>query len=177
MKEIWKDIKGYEGLYQVSTFGRVKSLSKIDKRGLLRDEKLMSTKLHKGCEYPHVNLYNDSGKKLINVHMLVAITFLNHVIGSDMEVDHIDMDKTNNRLDNLRIVTKSKNRRNRGCSGLVDVPGVYKSKRVRKLKSGEIKTYFYFIAQASVNNKQTYIGSFKTKEEAGKAYLEFIKQL
>ena len=79
--EIFKDIPGWEGSYQVSTYGRTKSLErrvigKNNSRRTLR-EKILKAGLNSGG-YLSVVLHKDDGGKSINVHMLVAITFLNH---------------------------------------------------------------------------------------------------
>lgn len=47
MKEMWKDIKGYEGIYQISSFGRIKSLQRKDSRNHIRPEKILNAKVEK----------------------------------------------------------------------------------------------------------------------------------
>lgn len=110
MKEIWKDIKGYEGLYQISSFGNVKSLDRyiINKNG---DKQFFSKKyLTQGFSngYLKVILSKNNKQKTFRVHILVAKAFIpNHK--NKLEVNHIDGNKSNNRIDNLEWNTRSEN--------------------------------------------------------------------
>lgn len=102
-KEVWKDIKNYEGLYQVSNFGRVKSLRKI--RGIqIQKEKILTSQLVKGGYY-RVNLCKNGKCKCYLVHRLVAEAF----IPEHFTVNHKDGDKSNNTVDNLEWVTQKEN--------------------------------------------------------------------
>lgn len=103
--EIWKDIKGYEGLYQISNLGRVKSLGNgnSNKSKL----KIMKTTLnHKG--YPMISLCKDGVSKKFSVHRLVAEAFIPNPDNLP-QVNHIDEVKTNNRIDNLEWCTAEYN--------------------------------------------------------------------
>lgn len=107
--ETYKDIIGYEGLYQVSNFGNVKSLNRIilrsDGRKRTIKEKIKEGTHNKG--YKRIVLYdNNSVGKSYYVHRLVLQTFLQK---SDLYIDHIDGNKKNNVLENLRYVTNSQN--------------------------------------------------------------------
>ena len=111
MKEIWKNIEGYEGLYQVSNLGRIKSLERIINnpwKGLLRT-RLVKEKIRKlplcNNGYPTVRLSNGKGKTF-KVHGIVGKTFLGK---SNLEINHIDCDKTNNSINNLEYVTRGEN--------------------------------------------------------------------
>ena len=92
-KEIWKPIKGYEGLYQVSNFGRVKSL-KFGKEKILKQSK------NKKTGYLHVVLCKNGILKTFRVHRLVAEAFLDNPNNLPC-VNHKDENKTNNNVDNL----------------------------------------------------------------------------
>lgn len=103
--EIWKDIKGYEGLYQVSNMGQVKSLGngKSNKSKL----KVMKQQLnHKG--YPMINLCKNGVTKGVSVHRLVAINFIPNP-NNLPQVNHIDEIKTNNCVENLEWCTNEYN--------------------------------------------------------------------
>lgn len=89
-KEKWVDIKGYEGLYQISSFGRVSSLS----RGLI-----MSPFDNRG--YLRVQLYKDGIARKRLIHVLVAENFLEDRPFPEAQVNHIDFNKHNNHVDNL----------------------------------------------------------------------------
>ena len=117
IEEVWKDIDGYPN-YQVSNLGNVKSKERYTKQrnGInLRKEKLLSPqKDHKG--YLYVRLYNEIGWKYFKVHILVAKTFIPNLL-NEPTVDHIDRNKLNNKVDNLRwanyiIQANNKNKEN-----------------------------------------------------------------
>lgn len=97
MEEIWKDIKDYEGLYQVSSFGRVKSF--------------YTNRILKGSEdswgYLQVKLYKNGIKSNKKMHRLVAQSFIPNPENKP-EVNHIDENKTNNKLSNLEWSTAKK---------------------------------------------------------------------
>lgn len=104
MEEVWKDIDGYEGLYQVSNIGNVKSL-KFNHGNV---EKLIKPFNNGG--YLRVTFRVNRKAKNFLVHRLVAAAFIENPEGKD-SVNHIDGDKCNNCVDNLEWVTKSENTR------------------------------------------------------------------
>lgn len=97
MEEVWKDVVGYEGLYQVSNLGRVKSL---------KSNQLLKPKIAKDG-YVQIVLYNNN-RKTLYIHRLVASAFLDNP-KDKAEVNHIDNNPSNNRLDNLEWVTHKEN--------------------------------------------------------------------
>lgn len=104
MEEIWKDIKGYEGYYQVSNLGRVKSNGN---RSNHKTEKLLSlNKNSKG--YLRVMLYRECKYKSFFVHRLVAEHFIPNPLNLP-QVNHLDCDKTNNCVSNLEWCTNREN--------------------------------------------------------------------
>ena len=103
MEEIWKDVVGYEGLYQVSNMGNVKSLNW---RGLGVEKNLYLKKHNKG--YLKVELASDGKRKSYTVHMLVAIAFIPNPLCYS-QINHIDENKANNCVSNLEWCTPSEN--------------------------------------------------------------------
>ena len=104
MQEIWKDIEGYEGLYQVSNKGRVKSLSRlvvrVGKPNYITKEKILKCSELKGTGYPAVKLGSNNNFKSMLVHRLVAQAFIPNPDNLP-QVNHKDEIRTNNCVDNL----------------------------------------------------------------------------
>ena len=113
MEEIWKDIKGYEGCYQVSNLGRVKSLERDIhyENGTIkhRKERIMKPQNLRG--YNGINLYKENTYKVVLVHRLVADAFMQPFEGKT-EIDHINTIRSDNRVENLRWVTRKENQNN-----------------------------------------------------------------
>lgn len=105
--EEWKPIAGYEGLYEVSSLGRVRSVD-CKRTHLMNGKSVRRTqrgKVLKQCfdgqhHYLHVGLCKDGVSRTVNVHRLVAMAFVENPHGLQ-EINHIDEDKTNNRSNNL----------------------------------------------------------------------------
>lgn len=103
MEEIWKDIPGFEGLYQVSNYGRVKSLN-YRRTG---KEQILKYEIHpKG--YSRLGLHSNNGVKYFFIHRLVAQAFIPNPDNLP-QVNHKDEDKTNNRVDNLEWCSAKEN--------------------------------------------------------------------
>jgi hypothetical protein len=138
-----KAIPGYED-YFIDEDGNVYSC----KFGKTRKMSLIKTK-----GYSIVSIYKNGKRKNIKVHRLVYLTFVGEIL-EDKVIDHIDRDKTNNKLSNLRLVTHQQNGFNR------DPKGYYWNKRDKK-----------WLSYITLNNKKIFLGCFDTKEEARSAYL------
>ena len=167
--ETWKDIPNYEG-YQASDLGNIRSKDRIveqkNGRKYLQKGRLMS-KNSNGNGYLSVML-SFKGRKSFRryVHRLVALTFLKG--DESLHVDHINFDKSDNKVSNLRFVTQRENnhfyqesvKENNTCEYI----GVVYSK--------EKDLYF---STFSVNGDNYNLGSYKVAEDAKKAYDEALK--
>ena len=103
-EEIWKDIEGYEGLYQVSNMGRVKSLNYRH----TGKEKLLKPGKHK-CGYLYVILWKERKPTRYSIHRLVLSTFSPVENMHELQVNHINEKKADNRLENLEWCDRSYN--------------------------------------------------------------------
>lgn len=148
--EYFKPIPGYEN-YQVSNLGRVKG-----KRVVFLKPNLNT----KG--YFKIRLYNRGIGKTISVHQLVAMAFLDHEPdGNTIIVDHINNIKTDNRVENLQLIS---NRENYVKDRRDNLPiGVYKNPHA--------KTYYSRIV---IDGKDKYLGRFKTIDQCNSAYLKAL---
>jgi len=152
-KEYWKDVKGFKDLYKISNYGNVLSLktNKILKHG------------RKNKGYAFVNLYKDKKPKCRMVHQLMAECFLGHVPnGQTIVVDHIDNNQSNNRLDNLQLITQRGNSlkdKDLPKSGYI---GVYWNSQNKKWQ-----------VRPRVNNKKFFVGYFDCPKYAAEVYKDF----
>ena len=105
MSEIWKDIEGYEGLYQISNLGRVKRLGH-QCGAIYRNEHLLKPCLRD--RYLSVRLSKNGKVKNCNIHRLVASAFIPNPNNYDV-VNHIDTNRMNNNVNNLEWCTQSYN--------------------------------------------------------------------
>lgn len=106
-KEIWRDVKGYEGLYQVSSEGRVKSLKRKNSLGRTIEERILKPVVV-GRGYLQVDLYTGGKMKRFYVHRLVCEVFHENPENKP-EVNHINEIKTDNRACNLEWCTRIEN--------------------------------------------------------------------
>lgn len=108
-EEIFKDIPGYEGIYKVSNLGRIKSVERINIRNVLIRE--CFRKFRKSTTgYLRVNLSYNGVIKTELVHQLVAMAFLTYSSNDiNMVCDHINNIRTDNRLENLQVISQRKN--------------------------------------------------------------------
>lgn len=168
MEEVWKDIPGYEGLYQVSNYGNVRSLNYNKQIGNVKElkQKLRSN------GYLEVHLSKDSKRKYFLVHRLVAEAFLENPYLLP-QVNHIDGNKSNNYVSNLEYVTNSENQKHAYDTGLKNAQRVYESNRkpVRCITTGkefdsikEAALYYNIKSNSKIcnccNHKQKYAGKY-----------------
>jgi len=156
MIEEFRDVEGYKGLYQVSNLGRVKNIK---------------DKILKGCDagkgYLKVNLSKEGKSKNVYIHQLVAIAFLNHTPnGNKVIVDHVNNNRSNNRLENLQLITHrlnlAKDRRNK-TSKFTGVSW--------NTKEG------LWVSRICVNYKVKFLGYFTNELEASNAYQKALHSL
>tara|TARA_R110000782_G_scaffold27464_1_gene69484 strand:+ start:53 stop:559 length:507 start_codon:yes stop_codon:yes gene_type:complete len=154
--EIWRDIPQYEGHYQVSNLGKVRSL----KLNRIKDVTFLNNKNRFVA-----SLYNDGVResgRLVSV--ISAIAFLNHKpCGYKIVVDHIDNNPLNDRLYNLQLITQRENltKDKKNKSGYT---GVY-----------SVRNRYYSLIR--IGGEKKYLGVFSTKREASEAYQNELKKI
>lgn len=156
--EIWKDITGYEGLYQVSNLGNVKSLAR---KYMGKTDKIMKPALRN--YYPMVELFKNKVGICFSVHRLVAFEFVNNPLNKNF-VNHINKIKTDNRSENLEWVTQSEN----DCHKFINAIKTSKYSGVHYDKSKK-----RFVATAYKDGKQIKLGVFVDEKEAYESRLKF----
>jgi hypothetical protein len=106
--ETWKDIKGYEGIYQISNLGRVKRISNIHWCNLKYRDNYYLKPLDNGKGYLRIKLSVKSKSRRVMLHRLIAEAFIENPNNYPF-VNHIDGNKKNNNLNNLEWCTQSQN--------------------------------------------------------------------
>lgn len=108
--EIWKDVIGYEGLYQVSNLGRVRSLDRYDSLKRLKKGTILKP-LSSRNGYDMVCLWKDGNSKRVLIHRIVAKAFIPNIDDKPC-IDHIDTNRRNNNITNLKWCTFKENTNN-----------------------------------------------------------------
>lgn len=174
MQEEWRDIKGYEGKYQVSNFGRVLSIGRViirsNSTNLSIKEKYIRIYVGKKgyCTAP---LSKDNKCKHCKLHRLIAEAFIPNPLNLP-QVNHINGIKTDNRIENLEWVNNSENqlhcwvgRRSSKYAGV---------SFVKTLKKATSKRWRAFYTDG--NGKYVHIGNYLTEEDARHAHLEYVNK-
>lgn len=180
IEEIWKDIKDFEGLYQVSNFGNVRSLDRVVNSSNGKAQRLrgrpMTICYNKRVNVYEVHLHKDNKRKCLKIHRLVADAFvLNDDPINKTTVNHIDGDRANNKADNLEWASYSENEKHaydklhrpinraklmkRRCESIdknTNVHKVYESIESASRGTGVSVTQIRRIANNECNNKNYY---------------------
>lgn len=149
MEEEWKQIIDYPN-YSVSNLGNIRN----DKTG-----RILKSKLHNG--YPSVELGKSNQK---TIHRLVAIYYIENP-NNYLEVDHIDRNKLNNNLSNLRWCSRSQNQQNKNKQ--LNCSSIYRGVTFDKSKDR-------WYARKRMNCKYYHLGSYKTEKEAAQAWNQYV---
>lgn len=164
-KEIWIEINGFEGIYDISTYGNVKSRERVKRcvNGFssVKERFLKSNLSSNG--YLSITLSKEGKRHYYLLHQLMAINFLKHIpCNFKIIVDHKNNIKTDNRIENLQLLSNRENcsKDSKGKTGFV---GVYKEP-------------YNYRARIYVNGKSKIIGYYKTPEEASAAYQNYKKE-
>jgi hypothetical protein len=158
-EEIFKDIVGYEGLYQASNLGRIKSLR-------FGKERILKQTIH-DCKYIRCELSKDNTSRKYGVHQLVGMAFLGYIPDGTtrLVVDHKDRNIYNNHLSNLQVITHRENI-TKDVSGSSKYIGVYWDKNKKK-----------WISQIHYKNISKKLGYFDDELEAHNRYLWALNKI
>ena len=160
--EEWKDVVGYEGLYLVSSIGRVKKLASVTMRNngrpLPRKERILSEKVDKDG-YLNVTLRKNNKGRMFRLHRLVAHAFISDPHG--YQINHINEIKDDNRVENIEVVTA---RENTTYSTSKKMTGAYKYNPPDHVSTK-------WVSRISIEGRQLHLGYYETELEAHEAYL------
>lgn len=161
--ETWRPVKNYEGFYEVSSLGRVKSLARIDAIGRKKKEMILKNTLN-SLGYCTVGLCEEGSIRTSKVHKLMQFAF---GLGEG-DIDHINRIRNDNRLDNLRICTRSQNAANsKSRKGATSrFKGVFWYKPLKKWQ-----------VQIRKDGRSYYLGRLTDEKEAARVYDESAKEM
>lgn len=147
MEEIWKPVVGYDGFYEVSNLGQIRSLDRVDKKKRFWKGRILKQYPRKG--YLHVNLSVNGERNSVAVHRVVAEAFLLNPKNKP-QVNHIDENKANNVVSNLEF-----------CTACENVNHGTRSKRSADSQRGE-KSHSHRITSEQVNEiRENYVRGSK----------------
>lgn len=156
-KHIWEDIPNYKGLYKINQKGEIINAQ--------RDKPLNPYISKKG--YLNTKLSKNNKKRTYGVHQLMAMTFLNHIpCKMKLVINHINLNKLDNRLENLEIITNRENTTKTHLKSSSKYTGVSFNKINQK-----------WFSSISIKGKTKYLGIFINEEDAYKAYLIELNNL
>jgi hypothetical protein len=158
MKEIWKPIPKYEN-YDASNLGRIR-----------RNKPSGGIRILKGSigsdGYVKIGLSSNGKTKTFNCHVLIAIVFMGHKPNgykNGYVIDHIDSDKSNNLVKNLRFITPRDN--------------IIKERNPKIFHGINKDKHGIFVVRFQHNKVRHYVGRFSTKTDAINAYFAYIKNI
>ena len=156
--EVWKHVPGYEGIYKVSNLGRLKSFSR-------KNEVIIKHSISTSG-YPQFTLTKEKIKKTFPIHKIVSMAFLNHIpCGYKLVVDHINGIKTDNRVENLQLISNREN-----TSKALNRKSKFIGVSYNKLNNT-------WIARLGSNGNRKHLGVFKCETKAHLAYQKALKEL
>lgn len=166
--EIWKDIEGYEGLYQVSNLGRVKSLYRrmydINNKKIVYYKREKILKPFNNKKYKMVRLVKNKKSNYVYVHRLVCNAFKNLSLNDKKtKVNHIDEKRNNNNVENLEI-----------CSQKYNVRYSIKKNKIAQIKDNKIIkvwNYLYLIEEELGFNKSNICMCCRGKKKTAYGYI------
>ncbi|MFV0241462.1 MAG: NUMOD4 motif-containing HNH endonuclease [Lacrimispora sphenoides] len=146
--EIWKDVPGYEGFYQASNFGRLRSLDRVSANGKKLTGKLLEKNQERSGYIVDI-LCKNKQKKTTRLHRIIALTFLEN-LENKPEVNHLNGDKTDNRVSNLEWATHRENTDHAWKNGLIKQPPNTPLRPVIQSYEGEIIACYRSIDTAAL---------------------------
>ncbi|WP_198675439.1 NUMOD4 motif-containing HNH endonuclease [Pleomorphovibrio marinus] len=171
--EYWKDLKGFEGIYQISNLGRVKSLErKVSDPYPVTGYRIIKPSILKvtfSSGYPSVRLTKNKKSKNYSIHVLLFAHFSNKPLKDGFVVDHINNNRNDYRLENLQLIPQRYNSvKDKGRGNLL---GSFYIKP--KSKDGEPR----WDARIRLNNERIHLGRFDNPYDAHKRYLKEYKKI
>jgi hypothetical protein len=170
--EIWKSIKNYEGIYEASNLGRIKSLKRVvlnngSYSGSVTKNELILKQHKNKYGYYVVTLQKNKIRTHKSVHRIIAETFIDN-INNYNEVNHKNFDKSDNKIENLEWCNRSQN-----INHYVD--SMSKSSKYRGISFDKRRNKWF--AYLDYDKKRISLGYHKTEEEANIFRLNFINNL
>lgn len=167
-KECWKDIKNYEGKYQISNLGNIRSLKFINNRIEKAKIRLLKPQVRNG--YFVIHLSKHGKRKCYQVHRLVAQEFIENPNNYTI-VNHKDYNPKNNKVDNLEWCTQKQNVNWSRCN-MIGKNHISKNKKMYGIFFRNRRNGYY-----EVTIKKKYYGNFKTLNEAIKKRDDILNEL
>lgn len=172
--EEWKDIKGFEGLYRISNYGRVKSLKRT-KRVFNKNIDVPEIIRKNGYDmdgYQILPLNKNSKKYTKKIHRLVAETFIPNLENKPC-INHLDCNRNNNKVDNLEWCTQKENNLYTYKLGRLYIPEANCKKVIQKDKNGNILNTFSSVISASscLGLSKSFIASCCRKEKNSRSFI------